>query len=969
MMKKFAIQFILLLLIAGVTIPNSASGQIPAKPGGAMDKWEFYNTYVAPAKGRPALQKPDAFSDRKRSVLDVGNLVVRFNNAGTWGYDRWGLNHVWPAGSKLTYYWTLAPMIGAKKRLPDGSLGISVAIGARGTVRDHEEEFQPLPGYDAGWQDEGAFFGIAFSDREDTWPSSWPIELDPNGAYTDPVTGKSFMGIEKPLDMSHPDGRGLRFPGVLDGKVVADREGYVVFTDNDPKDGNIGEFNKGVGPLDVRVDAWALQWSDVLNEDFIIWRQVFTNVGSDTLFNVYVGMHGDPDTPEQGAQEWTDDFAIFIPKGSTEYDSLLWNTVIVWDGDDKSEGFIASNVPWIGIKVLETPIDPATGQERGLTTMQLFLYSEDAQSDEQAYNDQMAAGIEPPDNVEPHPDDWTQTPNSYGPDITFVFASGPFNLPPGESLVFTIADVLGANKADVLSNCVLAQVLYNNDYKAAEPPKEPIVHAVPGDEQVTLYWDASPSETSVDRLTGNNKFQGYRIYRSDDNGITWGTPITDVNGTVVGYIPLAQYDLADGVTGTDPLAPELYLGDDTGLRHSYVDRNVINGYRYLYAVTAYDSRDESGPLVIRPLENSRKNNPDLPGDNTVAVVPRPTTAGFTSPAVHEVQHSQGVADGTIEVEVLDPGMVTGDSYRITFDSSVSPAIATVTNTRTNESVSGPAAQPGDVTDDAIPAIDGMRVKAVDTERGVKSTSGASTIELRRTQFATRTTVGSLHDFKFEFVSDTLVYTDWDNGTPVKATFKLMDLTTGKQVTAEIFDARDGDGDGIFDFGERVAIVISEYQGTGGWEGNWPDDYGFVFDFTNGSTAQPGDEFTIISNKVFTGDDVYTFDTDKAAVDKAQMKADLKKIKVVPNPYVVTSVFETSLTNKEVQFRHLPEKCTIRIYTLSGELVRTIEHDNGTSLEPWNLRTYNDQEVAFGIFVFHIETPDGEEAMGKFAVIK
>lgn len=973
MTKGFTRLCALLLFAFGLGLPHLAIGQrleIPAKPDRPMDKWEFYNTYVAPLKDRVVLQKPEAFADRKRSVLDVGNLVVRFNNAGTWGYDRWGLNHQWPAGSKLTYYWTLAPMIGGKKRLPDGSLGISVAVGARGTVRDHEEEFQPLPGYDAGWQDAGAFFGIAFSDRPDTWPAQWPIERDPTGKYTDPYTGKTFEGIEKPLDMNHPEGSGLRFPGVLNGKVVADREAYVVMTDNDPKDGNIGQFNDGVGPLDVRVDAWALQWSDAINEDFIIWRQVFTNVGADTLFDVYVGMHGDPDTPEQGTFEWTDDFSLFIPQGSTEWDSLLWNTVLVWDGDDKSEGFIASNVPWIAIKVLETPIDEETGLEKGLTTMYLFLYSEDAQSDVQAYNEQMAVGIEPPDNVDPHPDDWTQTPNSYGPDITFVFASGPFLMPPGKSLVFTIADVLGANKSDVLSNAALAQILYNNDYRAPEPPPEPWVRAVPGDGQVTLYWDAYPSETGTDRLTGNNRFQGYRIYRSDDRGITWGTPITDVNGTVIGYVPLAQYDLADGITGTDPLAPELYLGDDTGLQHTYVDRNVINGYEYWYAVTAYDSRDEFGVITIRPLENARKNNPNLEGDNTVAVVPMPPVAGYKDPQVSEVQHVEGVSDGTVEVEILEPSLVPDAQYVVTFDdTSSSTTIVRIKNTNTGTTVEGPVSQPGDVTVDQIPSIDGLRVKAVDTRRGVKQTSGASTIALRRTQFANRGGVGTLHDFEFRFVSDTLIYTDWDNGTPVKATFELWDLTTNTQVTAEIFDARDGDGDGVFDFGERVAAVISPYQGTGAWEGAWPDDYGFVWDFTNESTASPGDVFTIISNKVFTSGDKFQFTTQQEQVDAQKMKDDLANIKVVPNPYKVTSVFETTLLNRELQFRNLPPQATIRIYNLAGDLVRRIEHTNNTSIEPWNLRTYNDQEVAFGVYIYHIQTPDGQETMGKFAVVK
>jgi hypothetical protein len=946
--------------------------KIPRKPDRPMDKREFYNQYVAPKFGRTQLEKPSTFQDRKRSVLDVGNLVVRHNNAGTWGYDRWGLNHVWPAGSKLTYYWTLGPMIGAKKRLPDGKLGISMATGVRGTVRDHEEEFQPLPGYDTGAELDPATKGIAYSDQPDTWPARWPIETDPTGTYKDLITALSFPGIERPLDKDQSGGRGFRFPGAFNGTVVADREAYMVFTDNDPKDGNIGQFNNGVGPLNVRIDAWAMQWSDVINEDFIIWRHVFTNVGPDTLFDVYVGMHGDPDTPEQGTFEWTDDFALFIAQGDTAWDPLLWNTVVVWDGDDKAEGFIASNVPWMSIKVLETPDDPATGKPKGLTTMYLFLYSEDAQSDEQAYNQQMASGIEKPDNVQPHPDDYTQTPNSYGPDITFVFASGPFTLPPGASLPFTIADILGANKPDVLSNSALAQILFNNDYKAPEPPKEPWVRAVAGDRKVTLYWDATPSETSADRLTGNNRFQGYRVYRSTDRGVSWGQPITDVNGTVIGYVPMAQFDLVDGISGVDPLAPELYLGDDVGLQHSFVDRNVINGIEYWYAVTAYDSRDETGVLSIRPLENPRRNNPYLEGDNTVSVVPMPPVAGYKGASVSAVQHSAGVSDGTIEVEILDPALVTNHTYRVTFNPQNRPTTAQIVDVTDNNKVliSGvPVAQPTDVTTDQISSFHGLRVKAVDTRRGVKSASGAATVRLQRTQFANSSGAGTLHDFEFRFVAAPLTYADWDNGTPVTAPFEVWDLTTNTQITCEIFDAGDGDGDGAFDFGERVAIVISPYMGTGSWEGNWPVDYGFVFDFTTSSTAQPGDVFKIVSNKVFAAEDVFEFSTKAEEKPLTNLREALAAVKVVPNPYVVSSVFETSLLTKVVQFRHLPKECTIRIYNMAGELVRVIEHTNGTSLEPWDLRTYNAQEVAFGVYVYHITTPSGEESLGKFAIIK
>ena len=385
-----------------------------------------------------------------------------------------------------------------------------------------------------------ANIGIAFSDRPESWPEQWPIEIDPAGSYTDLVTGVTLSGVEKPLDMDHPEGNGIRFPGVIDGKIVAEREAYFVVTDNDPIEGNIASSNSGVGPLDIRIDLWALQFSDILNQDFITFKQIVTNVGTDTLFEVYVGIHGDPDCPEQGGAEWTDDYALFFPPNDPLMeekigvdDSLLWNLGIVWDGDDKAEGFLSSGVGWIGFKVLETPIDSATGKERGLTTFNVFPYSDAPQDDNGAYN-QLKSGIQDPWNVDPHSQDRQKKPYSYGPDITWVLASGPFTMPPGKSLPFTYASILGVNEKDVLANARLAQLLFNADYRAASPPDEPVVRAVAGDQKVTLYWDAYPSEYSTDPLTGStDRFEGYRIYKSTDRGRTWGDdPITNNDGIV-----------------------------------------------------------------------------------------------------------------------------------------------------------------------------------------------------------------------------------------------------------------------------------------------------------------------------------------------------------------------------------------------------------------------------------------------------
>jgi len=70
------------------------------------------------------------------------------------------------------------------------------------------------------------------------------------------------------------------------------------------------------------------------------------------------------------------------------------------------------------------------------------------------------------------------------------------------------------------------------------------------------------------------------------------------------------------------------------------------------------------------------------------------------------------------------------------------------------------------------------------------------------------------------------------------------------------------------------------------------------------------------------------------------------------------------------FANVPPECTIRIYSVSGELVDTIEHlgalDEGKAF--WDLRTKDNMNVAYGLYIFHVEAPEGEY-VGKFAVIK
>jgi hypothetical protein len=104
------------------------------------------------------------------------------------------------------------------------------------------------------------------------------------------------------------------------------------------------------------------------------------------------------------------------------------------------------------------------------------------------------------------------------------------------------------------------------------------------------------------------------------------------------------------------------------------------------------------------------------------------------------------------------------------------------------------------------------------------------------------------------------------------------------------------------------------------------------------------------------------------------KNDLDLIRVVPNPYRGSADWEewtgSGARLGRIYFMNLPPKCTIRIYTIAGELVRTLEHhDVAYGAEPWDLTGEANVQVASGIYIYHIDAPDyGGEKIGKFAVL-
>jgi len=72
---------------------------------------------------------------------------------------------------------------------------------------------------------------------------------------------------------------------------------------------------------------------------------------------------------------------------------------------------------------------------------------------------------------------------------------------------------------------------------------------------------------------------------------------------------------------------------------------------------------------------------------------------------------------------------------------------------------------------------------------------------------------------------------------------------------------------------------------------------------------------------------------------------------------------------EVKFGHLPQRATLRLYTLGGGLVRVFEKDNLQPVLVWDLKNEQGTAVASGVYIYLIRDGRGGEAKGKVVLIR
>ena len=267
------------------------------------------------------------------------------------------------------------------------------------------------------------------------------------------------------------------------------------------------------------------------------------------------------------------------------------------------------------------------------------------------------------------------------------------------------------------------------------------------------------------------------------------------------------------------------------------------------------------------------------------------------------------------------------------------------------------------------------------------------------------------DYRITFYDSIYTYTNAISGLKSHpSNVRIYNVTDSIEVNYAIIDH---DRNSRYSNGDDLVIVVPDQESVFDFYFSWTINFSANFEVdTTGQVAdtiwlttdppQPGDEYYLATKKPFrqteykidttetdgevdydttnivkSQGDVFRFIIQGADSSDSEAKNELDDIYVVPNPYVVTASWEPQNPyrfgrgERRIQFFNLPGKCTIRIYTLRGYLVDQIEHnapaDNG--MESWDVLSKDNSEIAYGVYIYHVDAPGIGKKIGRFAIIK
>lgn len=994
------------------------------------------------------LAKPTSAAEKAIGIMDKGQIANYLGNYGILSnfHEYFNESIRWPkeASEVIHYSFGLGLIVASKGNVitsivggPSDKYDWVPKDGSRGKVFSGDVTAPP--------PDETPFLPI--SDNPGTWPQGFYDEFD-NWVET---PGERYWPGYFRIDI---DPESVTYGQEVYGEFVSDRDIYAVFDDKSNAHPD--------GPVGIEVEQMAYSYGRPYAEDLLIWEYFIHNKSGQSLDSVYIGYYGifRPDFDNE------DNLNIIDSDPNDEHTN--GDFVYVYDINNTKDGAWAddpADMGMVGLNVLSTP------QDLGVTDFHFFSREFAPKIDEEMW---AVISSNPDDPNLPVPEAFfhgsnrrvdTTHPDSMksyyptGAPLNYFIMTGPISLAPDEIVNSSVAVVMGnsgkvpfePDTTDLMSNMRIVQQMNDRAFQGSGPPKTPVVKVTTYDGAAKIVWD-SAAENSKDPLTGKYDFEGYKIYRSDNQGKTWGDPITNEFATVIGYKPIKVFDLIDGIKGLDPAFNQT-LGDDTGLQHSFTDYNLVNGIEYWYCVNSYDMGNQNPDSLEQSYQSPLGSS--LIESHTVSAVPGVFSQNYIPPEYDPELNADGsfppiggICQGKVYIDIVEPDSITGDDYLVTIVDSTLEVVGQDSNYVLGFNFYRIDAETGDTTilmdhyqfsnetEDNLPVTDGFRLTVLNVPSGV-AYQGWTTVNADSTTFYWNTQpVEKYRDITSGQVASETVYTidDYrvtiDYSNPLTA--RLYDYFTGATYP-----------DSTYELPMRVEIITDPENPIDVSDNTWlmefavlaPPDYrkdyyspigwdlipggkayakgspGFYekhldllnfekydIDELTGDTTftglllqtnhhpdvyvnadadtvkqialapSEGDVYTLLTYKPFRKEISYEFSTKPVAYTGSD-NVDLNKIRAVPDPYIVANEYETDQFGKRLMFNNLPNKCKISIFTVAGDFINDVHHDNSKGFEYWDMRTYNDQYIAYGLYVFVVTLPDGQQKVGKFLVIK
>lgn len=119
-----------------------------------------------------------------------------------------------------------------------------------------------------------------------------------------------------------------------------------------------------------------------------------------------------------------------------------------------------------------------------------------------------------------------------------------------------------------------------------------------------------------------------------------------------------------------------------------------------------------------------------------------------------------------------------------------------------------------------------------------------------------------------------------------------------------------------------------------------------------------------------GIDEFYFTSPSPTNDANLAAKEIGEANVFPNPYYAVNSEELNKYNRFVTFNHLPDEATIRIFNLAGVHVKTIEKNDESQFQRWDLANNSGLPVASGLYIVYIDMPSiGKTKILKVAIIQ